>query len=571
KVISSSPGELEPVFNALLANATRICEATFGNLFLREGPVFHPVAIHNEKGYDEYVRRRRVIDVRENPGVPLDRLAKTKQVIHVTDLRSDESYTGRNQLLVPLVDIVGARSFVAVPMLKEGELIGSINMYRQEVRPFTDKQIELVKNFAAQAVIAIENARLLNELRQRTDDLSESLEQQTALSEVLSVISSSPTNLTPVFDAILVNATQLCEGNLAALWRYDGKLLTGVAHYNASPQFAEKYMGATLEPSREGPVRLAALERRTVHVPDMTTEPGFSPIVLQYEHARTVLAVPLLREGELVGVIAIWRREVRPFEDQQIALVRTFADQAVIAIENTRLLNELRERTDDLSESLEQQTATSEVLKVISSSTGELQPVFETMLENATRLCAAKFGNLYLCEGDAFRTIAMHNVPPAFAEARKREPVFRPGPGGMLYRVARSKTPVHIPDVFEDEGYIARQPMFVSAVELGGFRSMLAVPMLKDGSLVGVIVIYRQEVGNFTDKQIELVKNFAAQAVIAIENARLLNELRQRTDDLSEALEQQTATSEVLKVISSSQGELETVFQTLLANATRIC
>ncbi|HMF24701.1 MAG TPA: GAF domain-containing protein [Pseudolabrys sp.] len=755
KVISSSPGELEPVFNAMLANATRICQATFGNLFLREGTVFRPVAIHNEKGYDEYLRPR-VIDVRENPGVPLDRLTNTKQVVHITDLRSNEAYINENQFLVPLVDIVGARSFVAVPMLKEGELIGSINMYRQEVRPFTDKQIELVKNFAAQAVIAIENARLLNELRQRTDDLSESLEQQTALSEVLGVISSSPTNLTPVFDAILANATQLCEGNLAALWRYDGKLLTGVAHYNASPQFAEKYMGATLEPSREGPVRLAALERRTVHVPDMTTEPGFSPIVLQYEHARTVLAVPLLREGELVGVIAIWRREVRPFEDQQIALVRTFADQAVIAIENTRLLNELRERTDDLSESLEQQTATSEVLKVISSSsgeltpvfdamlenavricgakfgtlylsegdgfrtvamhnvppkfaakrqrepffrpapgsptahivrtrqfahisdltttqgyiegnnralvdlaelggartiagvpmlkddelvgviiiyrqevklftekqielltnfaaqaviaienarllnelrertddlsesleqqtatsevlkvisssTGELQPVFETMLENATRLCAAKFGNLYLCEGDAFRTIAMHNVPPAFAEARKREPVFRPGPGGMLYRVARSKTPVHIPDVFEEEGYIARQPMFVSAVELGGFRSMLAVPMLKDGSLVGVIVIYRQEVGNFTDKQIELVKNFAAQAVIAIENARLLNELRQRTDDLSEALEQQTATSEVLKVISSSQGELETVFQTLLANATRIC
>jgi GAF domain-containing protein len=558
KVISSSPGELEPVFSAMLANATRICEATFGNLFLREGPIFRPVAIHNKASYDDILRRNQVIDLRENPGVPLDRLTSTKQIVHIPDLRNDEAYIGKNQFIVPLVEVVGARTFVAVPMLKEGELIGAINMYRQEVRPFTDKQIALVQNFAAQAVIAIENARLLNELRQRTDDLSESLEQQTAMSEVLGIISSSPTNLVPVFDAILANATRLCEGNLAALWRYDGKSLIGVAHYNASPEFANKYMGTTLEPGRAGPVRLAALERRAVHVADITAEPGFSPIVLQYERARTVLAVPLLREGELVGVIAIWRREVRPFADQQIALVRTFADQAVIAIENARLLNELRE-------SLEQQTATSEVLKVISSSPGELEPVFNAMLANATRICEATFGNLWLFEGNVFRAVAVHSMQ-SFADDMRRNPVIdmREHPTIPLARIAKSKQVVHIPDLRTDQSYIGKDSRIISLVETAGARTFVLVPMLKEGELIGVIAMYRQEVRSFTDKQVELVKNFAAQAVIAIENARLLSELR-------ESLQQQTATADVLKVISSSLDDLKPVFDTIGQRAEKLC
>src|SRR5262249_44216528 len=278
---------------------------------------------------------------------------------------------------------------------------------------------------------------------------------------------------------------------------------------------------------------------------------------------RTILAVPLLRQDEAIGVLTIRRTEVKPFTDKQIGLVTTFADQAVIAIENARLFDEVQARTRDLSESLEQQTATSEVLKVISSSPGELGPVFQAMLENAVRICDAKFGNLWLREGDNFRIGATHGAPPAYADLRLREPVLHFSPG-KFSRLIATKQPLHIADLKTDQDYIERKPGPVGIVEKAGARTVLLVPMLKENELIGIVAIYRQEVRPFTDKQIELVKNFAAQAVIAIENTRLLNELR-------ESLDRQTATAEVLKVISSSPGELTPVFNAMLANATRIC
>ncbi|MGC1892166.1 MAG: GAF domain-containing protein, partial [Pseudolabrys sp.] len=377
-----------------------------------------------------------------------------------------------------------------------------------------------------------------------TRERDEALEQQAATAEVLKVISRSTFDLPAVLNTLIESACRLCGADIGTIRFEEGDRYCLAATYGCAPEWHSHFAGYSGKPDKTSVFGQTIIKGATVHIPDVLEDSDFArPQAQKLMGLRAALGVPLVRDGHVFGVVNLFRTTPTAFTQEQIELAETFADQAVIAIENTRLLNELRQRTDDLSESLEQQTATSEVLKVISSSGGELLPVFEALLENATRLCAAKFGTLYLSEGDAFRTTVMHNVPPAFAEARLRNPLFRPLPGSALRRMAESKRAVHIPDVTLDQGYLERQPLFVTAVELGGFLAMLSVPMLKDGNLVGAINIYRQEVGPFSDKQIDLVQNFGAQAVIAIENTRLLSELR-------ESLQQQTATADVLKVIS---------------------
>ena len=548
KVISSSPGELKPVFEAMLANAVRICGAKFGMLHLSEGDGFHTAAMHDVPRQFAETRKREPF-FRPPAGSPMGHVAATRQVTHIADITTMRGYIEGDQALRDLAKLGGARTLAAVPMLKDNELVGAIVIYRQEVRLFLEKQIELLTNFAAQAVIAIENTRLLNELRQRTNDLSESLEQQTATSEVLKVISSSPGDLEPVFDAMLINAMRVCEAKFGFMHRYDGNDWKVMAHQCDVPAYARIVQTAQFGP--QSVIGRVASARQVVQVADIAATQRYAerdPLAVaavEVGHVRTILGVPVLKENEVKGAIILYRQELRPFTDKQIELVKNFASQAVIAIENTRLLNELRERTDDLSEALEQQTATSEVLGVISSSPGALEPIFGTMLQNAIRICDARFGALWLYDGNDFRSAALHNVPADFVEFWRQGP-HHPSPGSGLARIVQTKRTVHIADLKEEDGYLKRDRLVVTGVELGGIRSLLLVPMLKEDQFIGAIGIYRQEVRPFTDRQLALVTNFAAQAVIAIENARLLNELRERTRELAASLEDLRTTQDRL-------------------------
>jgi two-component system, NtrC family, sensor kinase len=546
-VISSSYGELAPVFKTMLENATRLCEVESASLVLREGGDLRFVARYNvPAALLEQMERDRL-----GPASGIGRSVRLKQIVQVPDMVNDQAYFDREPARVRSVE-AGYRSQLSVPLIKDNEAIGAFNMLRKKTGLFTNKHIELVQNFAAQAVIAIENTRLLNELR-------ESLQQQTATADVLKVISRSAFELQPVFESVAESAVRLCGADKAFVWRIDGELLRMVVAYNASPELEEFIEKNPIRPGRETTAGRAALEHRTIQIPDVEADPEYRYGSRITNPVRTTLAVPILKDDDLLGMIGIYRLEVRPFTDKQIALLETFADQAVIAIENVRLFEAEQQRTRELGEALEQQTATAEVLRVISSSPGELEPVFETMLANAVQICGAKFGVMSLSEGgDVFRVIATHGAPAAFVEQRRRDPLVRPTPGHNLERMVRTKDVVHVPDISADP---ESAPILA---KFGGAKALVNVPLIKDGDLVGSLVIFRQEAGPFTDKQIGLVKNFAAQAVIAIENTRLLNELR-------ESLQQQTATSEVLSVISSSPGELEPVFRTMLQNAIRVC
>ncbi len=514
---------MKPVFEAMLANALRICEAKFGHLLLYDGERFHATHLHDvPAAYREYWQKHGPI--RPSPNTGLGRIVRDKQTFHIPDLKADAAYAAREPLRVVTVEQAGARSFVGVPMLKEDKLVGAIVIYRQEVRPFTERQIELLRNFAAQAVIAIENTRLLSELR-------ESLQQQTATSDVLKVISRSTFDLSPVLNTLVESAVRLCDGFDSVILLRDDELLVLGAHHGPIPVDFDKW-----PLTRKWTAGRAVIDGQPVHVHDLTASgdefPDGHEMAVRMGH-RTILSVPLLRENESIGCLTVRRSEVRPFSDKQIELVGTFADQAVIAIENARLLSELREL-------LQQQTATSDVLKLISRSTFDLRTVLQTLVELAAKLCNADKTVITRQKDGAFYRAEAHGLSREFMDYVRNIPIAAER-GSAFGRALLEQRAVHIPDVKADPEYTS-----VEMQKLGDYRTVLAVPMLRESVATGVLTLMRSEAQPFTERQIELASTFADQAAIAIENVRLFDEVQGRTRELAASLEDLRTTQDRL-------------------------
>jgi PAS domain S-box-containing protein len=520
QVINSSPGHLAPVFQAILDNALRLCGAAFGNLLIYENGYYHAiVGVYSDARSGEQELARAPFQPAQ--GAALHRIMNGESIIYIEDVRLEVAYHTPQPQFRELVDAGGYRSMFYIALRQEDRLLGAIVIFFTEITRVTDKQIELLRSFAAQAVIAMENARLITETR-------EALEQQTATAEVLGIINSSPGNLTPVFDAMLDKAMRLCEASFGYLLTYDGERLHSAAD-RGHPAFAAwvRAQGPIKPEPGTTNARLVSGED-VVLIPDVADDqalPGKSAVrraVIEIGGFRTMLSIALRRDEALLGVIHIYRQEVRPFTEKQIALLQNFAAQAVIAMENARLITETRE-------ALEQQTATTEVLQVINASPGDLQPVFDTMLEKAMRLCEAPLGALFRYDGLSMHLAASSGFPNE-AESAYREWV--PPAGAMSWEIVQGAERVHVADVSDTEAFRNGVASVVTMVRVTSIRTGLWVALRKDDALVGMFVLYRIEIRPFTYKQIALLQNFAAQAVIAMENARLLDEIRQRQAEL---------------------------------------
>ena len=529
KVISKSPGELKPVFEAMLASAVRICGAKFGNLWLCEGNTFRVNAMHGAPpAYADFLRRNSVIHS-VIPGTALGRIVSERQAIQIPDAENEKAYAKGTPFYTGTIELARARTIIAVPLLKDEELVGAIVIFRQEVRPFTERQIELLTNFAAQAVIAIENTRLLNELR-------ELLAQQTATADVLKAISSSLDDLTPVFETIGQRAEKLCDAEISLISMVDGDLIRLVSISGVTEKGVET-VRQVYYPMRRSDETVAARAIRSgaiCHVPDVLSDPLYpSKEAARVAGFRGCLAVPMVRDEQVIGAIFVARREAGLFTDAQVQLLKTFAAQAVIAIENVRLFNETKE-------ALERQTATADVLKVISRSTFDLQTVLDTLVASAARLCEADSASIHRPVEGSYPYVASYGLTREYDEYMRERPLV-PGRGTVLGRAITELKPIQVNDVTADPEYTLTEGR-----RLGGFRTVLGVPLLREGVPIGIIMLTRNMVQPFTDKQIELVSTFADQAAIAIENVRLFESVEARTRELAASLEELRTTQDRL-------------------------
>ncbi len=555
EVISRSAADIQPVFDNMLASAARLCGVQKGDVAIRQGDAFRHVAFLGANPEElEWLKSRITTPGR---GTSTARALLERRIDHVLDQSLDPERVAPDAA-------TAARTTLAVPLLRDGEPIGVISLLRDRVEAFTERQVTLIKTFADQAVIAMENARLLGELRERTDDLTESLEYQTATSEVLEVIGRSTSDIQPVLDTMLSAALHLCRTESGGIAIQHGEGFRYVATLGWEPEADKTFRSMDITAGRGTVTARVLAEGRIVQVADVASDPEYElPELAERAQWHTALGVPLMRDDRPIGVITITRNRIEPFTERQVALVKTFADQAVIAMENARLLGELRERTDDLTQSLEYQTATSEVLGVISRSPTTLQPVLEAMTAAAVRLCGVKTGGLSVRRGDRLEFVALVGQTPEFERWQMSAPI--PVARGVpLGDAILDKAPVQIVDVKDTEAYKAGAEVERAVVELGGHCTILHVPLLRDDEAIGVLTVSRGEPLAFTERQIGLIKTFADQAVIAMENARLLSELR-------ESLDRQTATAEILQIINSSPGDVQPVFDVILAKAMALC
>ena len=521
-VISSSPGDLERVFAAMLENSVRICGAKFGILMLAEGDAFRLGAVHNApQAFAEFMQRG---TVRPSPQITFGRAVATKQVAQTADITMEQFYLQGDPLAVAAAELGGYRTVLAVPMLKESEIIGALVFFRQEVRPFNDKQIALVQNFASQAVIAIENARLLSELR-------ESLQQQTATADVLKVISRSAFDLQTVLDTLVESAARLCAADKGTIFQRDRDLYRLASNYGFSLELKQYAAEHPLRPGRGSMTGRAALEGQAIHVPDVLADPEYRESGYQAFGYRTALAVPLLREGATIGVFVLTRDEVSPFTEKQIELVTTFADQAVIAIENVRLFEEVQARTSELTQSVKELRALGEVTQSVNSSV-DLETVLNTIVAKATQLSNTEAGAIYVFEeaDQEFRLRATYGMDERIiAEIKDRHMHIGETAIG---KAAEQRMPVQIADLQNDP-----TSLVLDVIVRAGFRAVLVVPLLGADRIVGALVVRRKQPGEFPKSTVELLQTFAAQSVLAIQNARLFESVEARTRELAKSLE----------------------------------